>query len=75
MKWKSSKIVVKWNEVQCREGSKNETLWETFIWVVKWWEVKGWGESVSTICVGENTGNCIQYFLLWGCLPFVHVVF
>jgi len=25
--------------------------------------VKGWGESVSTICVGKNTGNCIQYFL------------
>jgi len=21
----------------------------------KWWEVKGWGESVSTVCVcGEN---------------------
>ena len=26
-------------------------------------EVKGWGESVSTICVGKNTGNCIQYCL------------
>jgi len=25
--------------------------------------VKGWGESVSTICVGKYTGNCIQYFL------------
>jgi len=25
--------------------------------------VKGWGESVSTVCVGENSGNCIQYFL------------
>jgi len=25
--------------------------------------VKGWGESVSTVCVGKNTGNCIQYFL------------
>jgi len=25
--------------------------------------VKGWGESVSTICVGKNTGKCIQYFL------------
>ena len=25
--------------------------------------MKGWGESVSTICVGENTGNCIHYFL------------
>jgi hypothetical protein len=25
--------------------------------------VKGWGENVSTVCVGKNTGNCIQYFL------------
>jgi len=25
--------------------------------------VKGWGESVSTVCVGKNTGNCIQYFV------------
>jgi len=25
--------------------------------------VKGWGESVSTVCVGKCTGNCIQYFL------------
>jgi len=25
--------------------------------------MKGWGESVSTVCVGKNTGNCIQYFL------------
>jgi len=25
--------------------------------------VKGWGESVSTVSVGKNTGNCIQYFL------------
>jgi len=25
--------------------------------------VKGWGESVSTVCVGKNTRNCIQYFL------------
>ena len=23
--------------------------------------MKGWGESVSTVCVGESTGNCIQY--------------
>ena len=33
------------------------------------------GENVSTVCVGKNTGNCIQYFLPWCCLPFVHVVF
>ena len=25
--------------------------------------MKGWGESVSTICVGRNTRNYIQYFL------------
>jgi len=25
--------------------------------------MKGWGESVSTECVGKNTGNCILYFL------------
>jgi len=25
--------------------------------------MKGWGESVSTICARKNTGNCIQYFL------------
>ena len=25
--------------------------------------MKGWSESVSTVCVGKNTGNCIQYFL------------
>jgi len=65
MKWKSSKSVVKWNEVKCREGGKNETSWDKFIWVVKWREVKGWGENVSTICVGKNIRNCtcIQYFL------------
>ena len=28
--------------------------------------MKGWGESVSTVCVGKNTGNCIQYFLTVG---------
>ena len=26
-------------------------------------EVKGWGESVSAICVGKNTRNYIQHFL------------
>ena len=26
-------------------------------------EVKGWGESVNTICVGKNTRHYIQYFL------------
>ena len=25
--------------------------------------MKSWGESVSTVCVGKSTGNCIQYFL------------
>ena len=25
--------------------------------------MKGWGESVSTVCVGKNTGHCIQYFV------------
>ena len=25
--------------------------------------MKGWGESASTVCVGKNTGNCIQYFI------------
>ena len=25
--------------------------------------MKGWGESVSTICVGKSTGNYIKYFL------------
>ena len=25
--------------------------------------MKGWGESVSRVCVGKNTGNCIQYFV------------
>jgi len=32
--------------------------------------VKGWGESVSTICVGKYTGNCIQYFLTVGLFTF-----
>jgi len=32
MKWKSSENVVKWNEVQCREGDENETLWEKFLY-------------------------------------------
>ena len=51
-------------EVKCSVAKgKNETLWEKFIWVVKWWEVKGWDESGSIICVGKNTRNCIQYFL------------
>ena len=25
--------------------------------------MKGWGESVSTVCVGKDPGNCIQYLL------------
>ena len=50
--------------MKCSVGKgENETLCEKFIWVVKWWEVKGWGESVSTICVEKNTRNYIQYFL------------
>ena len=50
--------------MKCSVGKgENETLWEKFIWVVKWWEVKGWGERVSTICVGKNTRNYIQCFL------------
>jgi len=32
--------------------------------------VKGWGESVSTVCAGKNTGNCIQYFLTVGLFTF-----
>ena len=75
MKWKSSKSVVKWNEVQCREGGKNKTLWEKFIWVVKWWEVKGWGESVSTVCVGKILETIYSTLLPWCCLLFLHVVF
>jgi hypothetical protein len=64
MKWKSSKNVVKWNEVKCSVGKgENETLWEKFIWVVKWWEVKGWCESVIKLCVGKNTRKYVQYFL------------
>ena len=68
MKWKSSKSVVKrseakWSAVQCTEGGKNETLWEKFLWVVKWWEVKGWGESVIKLRVGKNTRNYVTYFL------------
>ena len=54
---------MKWSEVQCREWGKNETLWEKFIWVAKWWEVKGWGDSVIKLCVGKNTRNCVQYFV------------
>ena len=26
--------------------------------------VKGWGESVIKLCVGKNTRNCTQYFLI-----------
>ena len=50
---------------KCREGGKNETLWEKFIWLVKLspHSFTGWGESVSTICVGKNARNYIQYFL------------
>jgi len=55
---------MKWSAMKCREGGKNETLWEKFIWVVKWWKVKGWGERVSTIFVGKNTRNYTQYFLI-----------
>ena len=25
--------------------------------------MKGWGESVIKLCVGKNTGNCVQYFV------------
>ena len=28
--------------------------------------MNGWGESVSRVCVGKNTGNCVQYFLTVG---------
>ena len=28
--------------------------------------MKGWGESVSTECVGKNTGNCVEYSLTVG---------
>ena len=58
MKWKSSKSVVKWSVVKWSEvkwivgKGENETLREKFIWVVKWWEVKGWVQSVIKLCVG-----------------------
>ena len=26
--------------------------------------MKGWGESVIKLCVGKNTRNCVQYFLI-----------
>jgi len=58
------------SEVKCREKGKNEALWETFKWVVKLWEVKAWGETVSKIVWEKNTRNYIEYFLLWCCLPF-----
>jgi len=32
--------------------------------------VKGWVESVSKVCVGKNTGNCIEYFLTVGLFTF-----
>ena len=65
------KCKVKWSEVQCREGKGVKTrLYGKSLWVVKWWEVKGWGEKVSTVCVGRNTGNCIQYFLTVGLFTF-----
>ena len=32
--------------------------------------MKGWGESVSTVCARKNTGNCIQYFLTVGLFTF-----
>ena len=56
---------MKCSAVQCSvgKGVKTRLYGKKFIWVVKWWEVKGWGESVSTICVGKNTRNYIQYFL------------
>ena len=64
MKWKSSKSVVKWSEVKCSVGKVGKTrLYRKSLWVVKWWEVKGWGESVSTVCVEKNARNYIQYFL------------
>jgi len=37
--------------------------------------IEGWGESMSTVCVGKITRNCIQCFLTLVLLPFVHVVF
>ena len=48
---------VKWSEVKLivvyRRGKI--TLWEHFTWVIKWWEVKGWGESVIKFFVGKIT--------------------
>ena len=40
-------------------------FWST----TKWWEVKGWGESVSTICVGE------KYWKLYTVLSYRGVVY
>jgi len=36
---------------------------------------EGWGESVSTICVGKNTRNYIEYFLTLVLFTFLHVLF
>ena len=51
--------------LKCSSGNGEE-----FMWVVKWGEVKGWGESESTGCVGKYTGNCIQHFLTVGMFTF-----
>jgi len=37
--------------------------------------VKGWGESVSTVCVGKTLETVYSTFLSWCCVPFQHVVF
>ena len=55
-----------WCDEKCSVGKgENETLWEKFIWVVKWWEVKGWGESVIKLCGGK------KYYKLYTVLSYL----
>ena len=64
MKWSE----VKWSEVKWSVAKgENETLWEKFKWVLKWWEVKCWGESVIKLCVGGKKILETMYstFLPW----------
>ena len=37
--------------------------------------MKGWGESVSTVCVGKNIGNCIQYFFYRGVVYILYMLY
>jgi len=77
VKW-TKQSEVEWGEVKCsieKVGEGDESLWKRFIGVVKWWEVKDWGESVSELIIGKRKLQETEHStVLLGCFYLLYML-